>query len=155
MNIHSFMHSSKTIFATLALAACSGGGGADTAANGGASNAGSETTVGSTESDLNAKGPCDTMQVFVKQGLAQDLRATVDSSFVKGGYEVEIPHAIWAFDSYGGDMVYAPLGGVRSTIARVFDVNPGGPTSAIVGGFPGGESSARRGSLPRRRSSLQ
>lgn len=109
----------------VAVTACSGPTAAD------------ETTAPSpevAESDLSAASTCDQSELFVKQGLAQDMRDTLGASFVVD-YQIKVPGALIAYDSYGGDMIQAPLG-ASAGAARVFDVNPGGNFSATFGGSP-------------------
>ncbi len=84
------------------------------------------------ESDLSTSSTCDQSELFVKQGLAQDMRETLGASFVKD-YQVSVPGALIAYDGYGGDIIQAPLG-ASAGAARVFDRNPGGVFSASFGG---------------------
>lgn len=96
------------------------------------------------ESDLSTRSTCDQSELFVKQGLAQDMRETLGASFVKD-YQVSVPGALIAYDSYGGDIIQAPLG-ASAGAARVFDQNPGGAFSASIGGSPtNGNKFNRRG----------
>lgn len=107
----------------------------------------SATTANTTEDatePLLLSNSCDAMDLFITQGLAQDLRATVDPKFFPNGYEIVIPKALRAFDGYGGDIVETVLG-VRTTVARVWDVHPGGPSSAVVGGAKSGDKFSRQG----------
>ena len=84
------------------------------------------------ESDLSTRATCDQAELFVKQGLAQDMRDTLGAAFVRD-YQTHVPGALIAYDSYGGDMIQAPLGASASA-AKVFDQNPGGAFSATFGG---------------------
>ena len=83
------------------------------------------------ESDLSTS-TCDQSELFVKQGLAQDMRDTLGASFVKD-YQIKVPGALIAYDSYGGDMIQAPIG-ASAGAERVFAANPGGNFSASIGG---------------------
>ena len=96
-----------------------------------------------TESDLSVPTTCDQNQLFVKQGLAQDMRDTLGATFVRD-YQVTVPGALIAYDGYGGDMIQAPIG-AHASAARVFDVAPGGAFSATVGGSRDGDKFGKRG----------
>lgn len=101
-------------------------------------------TAESSESDLSAAATCDQNELFVKQGLAQDMRDTLGASFIKD-YQIGVPGALIAYDSYGGDMIQAPLGASASA-ERVFATNPGGSFSASIGGSStNGDKLSKRG----------
>ncbi len=105
--------------------------------------AGAETAE-SSESDLSAAATCDQNELFVKQGLAQDMRDSLGASFIKD-YQIGVPGALIAYDSYGGDMIQAPLGASASA-ERVFATNPGGSFSASIGGSStNGDKLSKRG----------
>ena len=95
------------------------------------------------ESDLSGAS-CDQNELFVKQGLAQDMRDTLGAAFVKD-YQIKVPGALIAYDGYGGDMIQTVLGASASA-AQVFAVNPGGPFSGQLGGSVGNSSNfSKRG----------
>ena len=118
--------------ALLVLTACEGSPSAP-----GVDNAQPEPTSAAAVSDLSSAS-CDQNELFVKQGLAQDMRDTLGAAFVKD-YQIRVPGALIAYDSYGGDMIQTILGASASA-AQVFAVNPGGPFSGQVGGSAGNSS---------------
>ena len=124
-----------SLFALVALAACS-----SPEAGGNAPAPAPEVA----ESDLATGATCDQSELFVKQGLAQDMRDTLGASFVKD-YQINVPGAVIAYDSYGGDMIQGPLGASASA-AKVFDVHPGGNFSGAFGGSStNGDKFTKRG----------
>lgn len=119
-----------SLLSLLSLAACEG----SPVPSGSAS---AEPASEVSESDLST-ATCDQNELFVKQGLAQDMRETLGAAFIKD-YQVRVPGALYAYDSYGGDMIQTVLGASASA-AQVFAVNPGGPFSGNLGGSEGNTS---------------
>jgi hypothetical protein len=117
----------------VSIFAITGCGGAPPASND--SNDSSPTPESRADDLRSTSSTCDQNEVFVKQGLAQDMRDTLGASFVKN-YDVRVPGSIVAYDSYGGDMIEAPLG-TSASAASVFSTNPGGPFSATIAGSAG------------------
>lgn len=102
----------------------------------------SESNAQGAESDLSRRS-CDQNQLFVKQGLADDMRTTLGAAFVSG-YQVRVPGAFIVYDSYGGDIVQAPLG-ASARADRAVGAHPGGTFTAYVGGHPSGNTFEKRG----------
>lgn len=88
----------------------------------------------SVPAELKTPSRCDGTDIFVQYGLYDDLKAGVDPKF-SPSYTVDVPGALRAFASYGGDMV-TTVPGAGASAERVFDVNPGGAFHGEVGGSP-------------------
>jgi hypothetical protein len=121
-----------SLVSLLALAGCAG-----SPASSSDSSSSADTSAGGPQAtsspSSSAPATCDQTQLFVKQGLAQDMRDTLGASFIKGGYEIHVPGALIAYDSYGGDMIQAPLG-TSASAANVFTNSPGGAFFARIAG---------------------